>query len=79
MAMVVNQSMVVGWFTKIRAFALSVTAAGITLGIAVLTPLSNFLISRYGWRISNALIGIAAIAIILPLAWFFANGLDLRH
>ena len=73
MGMVVNQSMVVGWFIKKRAFALSVTTAGITLGIAVLTPLSNFLISRYGWRMSNVLIGIAVIAIILPLAQFFAK------
>jgi len=73
MGMVVNQSMVVGWFEKKRAFALSITTAGMTLGMAVLNPLSNFLIGRYGWRISNILIGSAVIIIVLPLAQLFAK------
>ena len=73
MGMVVNQSMVVGWFIKKRAFAISITTAGIALGTAVLVPLSNYLISRYGWRMSNVLIGISVIVIILPLAQFFAK------
>jgi len=73
MGMVVNQSMVVGWFEKKRAFALSIATAGMTLGMAVLNPLSNFLIGRYGWRISNVLIGLSVIVIVLPLAQFFAK------
>lgn len=73
MGMVVNQSMVVGWFIKKRAFAISITTAGMALGAAILIPLSNYLISRYGWRMSNVLIGLAVMVIILPLAQFFAK------
>jgi MFS family permease len=73
MGLVVTQSMVVGWWTRKRTFALAIAMSGITLGIAILQPVSNFLIEHYGWRTSNTIIGICVL-IIIPLgAQFFAK------
>jgi MFS family permease len=62
------------WFEKRRGTASGISSSGMGLGILVFVPLSQALITRWGWRFSFLILGIATAAILLPL-----NGLLLRH
>jgi len=59
------------WFSSNRASAIGVVYAGTGVGIMLLAPLSEWLISRYGW--ARALESYAAIVLVglLPLVWLF--------
>jgi MFS family permease len=58
------------WFSSNRASAIGVVYAGTGLGIMLLAPLSEWLISSYGWaRAFEAYAAIVAIA-LLPMVWF---------
>ena len=59
------------WFSSSRASAIGAVFAGTGLGIMLLAPLSEWLISNYGW--TRALETYAAVVLIalLPLVWFF--------
>ena len=59
------------WFASSRASAIGVVYAGTGLGIMLLAPLSEWLISNYGWaRTFEAYAAVVLIA-LLPLVWFF--------
>lgn len=58
------------WFWKRRGLALGIVVAGIGLGTLLMSPLSQFLISQFGWRNSYQIIGVVDWVIIL-----FAAGL----
>ena len=59
------------WFSSSRASAIGVVYAGTGLGIMLLAPLSEWLISNYGWtRAFEAYAAVVLIA-LLPLVWFF--------
>ncbi len=62
------------WFEKQRGTASGIAASGIGLGTLVFVPLSQWLISDWGWRTSFLILGILAVVVLLPL-----NGLLLRH
>ena len=59
------------WFSSNRASAIGFVYAGTGLGIMLLAPLSEWLISSYGW--ARAFETYAAIVVIglLPLVWLF--------
>jgi len=59
------------WFASSRASAIGAVYAGTGLGIMLLAPLSEWLISSYGWaRAFEAYAAVVLIA-LLPLVWFF--------
>jgi len=59
------------WFASSRASAIGVVYSGTGLGIMLLAPLSEWLISSYGWaRAFEAYAAVVLIA-LLPLVWFF--------
>jgi MFS family permease len=62
------------WFEKQRGTASGIAASGIGLGTMVFVPLSQWLISNWGWRASFLILSILTVAVLLPL-----NGLLLRH
>jgi MFS family permease len=62
------------WFEKQRGTASGIAASGIGLGTMVFVPLSQWLISNWGWRSSFLILSILTVAVLLPL-----NGLLLRH
>ena len=62
------------WFERRRGMASGIASSGIGLGIVVFVPLSQALISGWGWRIGFLILGLATAVILLPL-----NGLLLRH
>src|SRR5262249_18615643 len=71
------------WFSSNRASAIGFVYAGTGLGIMLLAPLSEWLISSYGW--ARACEAYAAIVLIglLPVVWLFYEhgpyGQPVRH
>ena len=64
------QSTVVRWFVKRRGMMNGIVSAGIGMGMVVMPPIANWLISIYGWRTSYLVIGITASILIILLAQF---------
>lgn len=56
------------WFVKKRGRALSFLIAGNGVGGAALVPVIAWLITQFGWRIATVILGIATLAIPLPLS-----------
>lgn len=71
MGMVPHVVLVSEWFTSKRASALGVVYAGTGVGILLLAPLTEWLISRWGWpRAFQALTAIGLV-LVLPLVLVF--------
>lgn len=66
-------SIVSRWFTIRRGMALFFLSTGSMAGIAILTPMLNFLIERFGWQAT--LVGIAATLSLatVPIALFIMH------
>ncbi len=56
------------WFTKRRGMASGFVEIGSGLGIMLIPLLASYLIYNYGWRYAYSLVGIIAIACMVPLA-----------
>jgi len=61
------------WFTKRRGLALGLTMVGFGLGAMIWPPLSQLLISSYGWRQAFIILGIIAFIIFIPVAQFMKH------
>ena len=64
------QSTVVRWFVKRRGMMNGIVSAGIGMGMVVMPPIANWLISIYGWRTSYIIVGITALVSIALAAQF---------
>jgi MFS family permease len=56
------------WFLARRGLAIGIASAGIGLGIVVIVPLSQWLISEYGWRSAYLILAVVALVGIAPQA-----------
>jgi len=56
------------WFIKRRGRALSFLITGNGVGGAIFVPLIAWLIIQFGWRVATVIIGVATLAIPLPLS-----------
>ena len=65
-----TQAAVAKWFIKKRSFAFSILMTGNGVGGALLVPTIARLIAKLGWRTAANVIGIATLAIPLPLSLF---------
>ena len=54
------------WFTRRRGLALAIVGSGGGLGIIVMTPVAAHLVSGYGWQTAYFIIGLVALATIIP-------------
>jgi len=57
------------WFVSKRGLAIGIVTAGIGMGTAVMSPLANYLVATYEWRLSYIIIGLLALIIIIPGAF----------
>jgi OFA family oxalate/formate antiporter-like MFS transporter len=60
----------VKWFKRRRGLAVSVTGCGASLGIIVFPPLSEALITGFGWRETYLVFGVAILILLNVLAVF---------
>jgi len=61
---------ITNWFDKKQGFAMSLVLAGISIGGAVLSPITSTLIINYGWKMTRVYIGISYLLISLPIVAF---------
>ena len=61
------------WFEKSRGFAMSLMALGFGVSMAVHPPLSEFLISEYGWRWAWVILGVITWVTLLPAIFLLAH------
>lgn len=59
---------VANWFIRKRSRALALLAAGAGIGGLWVPPLAAVLISKYGWRFTAVMLGVAVWVIVLPLS-----------
>src|SRR5436309_10583490 len=71
------------WFSSNRASAIGFVYAGTGLGIMLLAPLSEWLISSYGWARAFEIYAAIVFIGLLPVVWLFyqhgPHGEHLRH
>jgi len=71
------------WFSANRASAIGFVYAGTGLGIMLLAPLSEWLISSYGWARAFEIYAAIVFIGLLPVVWLFyqhgPHGEHLRH
>ncbi len=64
---------IASWFTNRRGMAFAVMLAGGGCGAMLLPPITQALISNYGWRIAYIGVGCIAFAVGFPLTAFFVR------
>jgi MFS family permease len=60
-------AIVSNWFVRKRGLAFGILSAGFG-GSLVFAAIAQFLISTFGWQIAYVIIGVASVAIIVPLS-----------
>jgi len=63
-------STVTRWFIKKRGAMTGIVLAGIGAGTLIMAPVANWLISLYGWRMSNVILGSLVLVIGMIAAQF---------
>ena len=61
------------WFTTNRSLAVALVSAGLSVGSAVLAPLSRYLITAYDWRTAMWVIGDLVWLVVIPVAFLIRN------
>lgn len=54
------------WFKEKRGFAISVASIGTSIGGVILSPVVEKIISTYGWRVSDQIVGLAQFILVVP-------------
>ncbi|HEV8309864.1 MAG TPA: MFS transporter [Methylomirabilota bacterium] len=64
---VVGAAVIVRWFTRRRATALSLLGGASMAGMSLLVPVATWLILTLGWRATYGVMGAAILVVLLPL------------
>jgi len=67
----VTSTTVSKWFVRKRGRATAIVMAGLPMGGAVLVPVTQFVISNYGWRGAWVVLGLLVWVLVVPLAALF--------
>jgi MFS family permease len=59
------------WFHRQRATAVALNAAGASIGGLILVPLTAYLITLLGWRLTWVALGLMVVMLAVPLAFAF--------
>lgn len=57
-------------FRKERGFAFGIASAGVGVGILVFVPLTQVIMSLWGWRVAYRALALAAALVVLPVGFF---------
>lgn len=69
--MVPHVVLVSQWFSSKRASALGLVYAGTGVGIMLLAPLTEWLISHWGWAAALQILAAVVLLLLSPLVWIF--------
>jgi MFS family permease len=58
------------WFDRHRSLAVSLVSAGMGVAPMTLSPLAAWLVTAYGWRTAQLVVGVVAWALLLPAIGF---------
>lgn len=61
-----NSILLTAWFKKRRGFAISTASLGISVGGVIFSPLVGQIISTWGWRASDRVVGAIMLIVMLP-------------
>jgi MFS family permease len=61
------------WFVQNRGLVVGIAFSGMGIGISIIGPVSQFLISWYGWRTAYMLLGLMVLVLLLPLNYAVRN------
>ena len=64
-------ALVVRWFRRKRATAMSLTSVGTSVGSLLLVPFAMFLLQATSWRVSWGALGVITLVLAVPLAFLF--------
>ena len=64
------------WFVERRGRAVGVAFSGMGVGVFVIGPLTQALVTAVGWRTASATLGAGALCLLLPLVWWGAREPD---
>jgi OFA family oxalate/formate antiporter-like MFS transporter len=64
---------VANWFVRFRGRALGLTVAGNAIGVALVTPLAQWIIADWGWRLAWFVLTMIAVLTLTPLAWWLVR------
>lgn len=67
----VTTATITKWFIRMRGRALAVNSAGTHLGHIIFAPITAFLVSAIGWRMTWGVLGIVVLAATFPPAVLF--------
>lgn len=59
------------WFVRRRGMAMGIVASGLGVGILVIVPLTQFIISELGWRQAYRMLALLLVVLIAPLNLLF--------
>jgi MFS family permease len=67
------------WFSRRRGIATGMILSGASVGGVVIVPTAQYLVDVYGWRAAYTMLGIAAMACLVPLnaIWQYHKPADL--
>ncbi len=66
-------STVARWFVRKRGMMTGIAVSGLGIGMLVMSPVANWLISSYGWRTSYVVVGVASMLLALLGAQFLKH------
>ncbi|MFJ7696638.1 MFS transporter [Lysinibacillus fusiformis] len=69
-AIIPSPVLITNWFNEKRGLCLGIALSGSGLGGVILSPITNWLITDFGWRMSYLMTGIAMLVIIVPFTLF---------
>jgi MFS family permease len=67
-----SANIITQWFDKKRGFALGLMGLGFALSMGIHPPISDFLITNFGWRSAWVIIGLSTWILMLPPLIFLA-------
>ena len=56
-------------FAERRGQVIGTAFSGMGIGVLAMGPLAQSLIARFGWRVASVTLGVAAFAVLFPIAW----------
>jgi MFS family permease len=57
------------WFVSRQATMMGLTFSGMGVGVLVIGPLAQWLISTHGWRNAYLVLGVGTLVFLVPLVW----------